>query len=28
MLQMPGFGAEPAANQIDVADDGTIVGLF
>ena len=28
MLQMPGFGVEPAANQIDVADDGTIVGLF
>jgi formyltetrahydrofolate synthetase len=28
MLQMPGFGVEPAANQIDVADDGTVVGLF
>ncbi|MGA0122463.1 MAG: formate--tetrahydrofolate ligase [Gaiellales bacterium] len=28
MLQMPGFGAQPAANQIDVAADGTIVGLF
>jgi formate--tetrahydrofolate ligase len=28
MLQMPGFGAEPAANQIDLAPDGTVLGLF
>ena len=28
MLQMPGLGAVPAANAIDLADDGTVVGLF
>ena len=28
MLQMPGLGAEPAAYKIDIADDGTVVGLF
>ena len=28
MLQMPVLGAVPAANAIDLADDGTVVGLF
>jgi formyltetrahydrofolate synthetase len=28
MLQMPGFGATPAAFQIDVDADGNVVGLF
>jgi formate--tetrahydrofolate ligase len=28
MLQMPGFGKEPAAFSIDVGDDGETVGLF
>jgi len=28
MLQMPGLGAVPAANAIDLAPDGTVVGLF
>jgi formate--tetrahydrofolate ligase len=28
MMQMPGFGAEPAAFRIDVAPDGTTLGLF
>ncbi len=28
MLQMPGFGPQPAAYQIDVDADGTVVGLF
>jgi formate--tetrahydrofolate ligase len=28
MLQMPGFGAKPAAFQIDIDADGNVVGLF
>jgi len=28
MMRMPGLPAEPAAVHMDVADDGTITGLF
>jgi formate--tetrahydrofolate ligase len=28
MLQMPGFGAQPAAYSIDLDESGSTVGLF
>ena len=28
MRTMPGLGANPAAHQIDIDDDGNVVGLF